>query len=300
MDVANASMYDGATALAEAAFLACDSTERDGIAVINSLNPGYRKVLETYCQVHDVEITDKLSDKSACAIVQNPDYEGSVHNLREYAEKAHAAGALLVASVSEPTSLALLEPPGQCGADIVAGDAQSFGNPISFGGPMLGFMAVKKELMKRIPGRLSGITNDASGKRGFVLTLQAREQHIRRERASSNICTNQALCALAATVYLALMGKTGLRNAAVQSYKRAHELQERLGKVGFMLENVKPFYNEFVVKCPVAPETVITSLAGNGIGAGVDLGNSRMLVCCTEKIAEKDIDDYIKAVEGLL
>jgi glycine dehydrogenase subunit 1 len=300
MDVANASMYDGATALAEAVFLARDATERGEVAVLTPLNPNYWKVLDTYCSAHGVKITAGLSDKSACAVVQNPDFEGDVHDIAGYAEKAHAAGALLIVSVPDPTSLALLEPPGRCGADVVAGDAQSFGNPVSFGGPLLGFMALRKEHMKRIPGRLAGMTNDSAGKRGFILTLQAREQHIRRERASSNICSNQALCALAATAYLALMGKTGLRSAAVLSYKRSHALREKLGRLGFSLENKRPFYNEFVVKCPVAPAKIIEHLAKQGIAAGVDLGNDRMLVCCTEKITEEDIDGYAKAVEGML
>jgi glycine dehydrogenase subunit 1 len=300
MDVANASMYDGATALAEAAFLACDATERDEIAIPVPLNPNYRRVLETYCKAHQVKISDEISDKTAGVIVQNPDYDGSVYDIRELADKAHAAGALLIVSVTEPTSLALLEPPGKCGADVVAGEGQGLGNPVCFGGPMLGYMAVKKEFTKRIPGRLAGLTTDDKGRKGFVLTLQAREQHIRRERASSNICTNQALCALAATVHLSLLGKTGLRNAAKLSYLRAHKLQEKLCGKGFTLENVKPFYNEFVVKCPVPPKKIISKLEKEGIAAGIDLGENRMLVCCTEKITEKDIDDYMNALGAVL
>jgi glycine dehydrogenase subunit 1 len=300
MDVANASMYDGASALAEAAFLSCDATERDEIAVITALDPNYMRVLRTYCEAHGIQISRELTDRCACVIVQNPDFEGNVHDIMSFAEKAHGLGALLVVSVTEATSLALLEPPGSCGADIVAGEAQAFGNPVSFGGPMLGYMAVKREHLKRIPGRLSGMTTDSSGRMGFVLTLQAREQHIRRERASSNICSNQALCALSATVYLALMGKTGLRNVANLSYLRAHRLQERLSGLGFRLENSKPFYNEFVVKCPVNPEKIIHALAKRGIAAGADLGNHRMLVCCTEKNSETDIDEYVKTVEGML
>lgn len=300
MDTANASMYDGATTLAESVFLACNDTGRDEVAVMNTVNPYYLEVLKTYCEGHGIKINDKLDDKSACAIVQNPDYEGSVHDIQEYAKMTHAAGALLIVSVVEPTSLTLLEPPGKCGADIVAGEAQSFGNPMSFGGPMLGYMAVKKELMKRIPGRLSGMTVDGNGRRGFVLTLQAREQHIRRERASSNICSNEALSVLAATVYLSLLGKPGLRSVSRLSYQRAHELQQRLSDLGFKLENKYPFYNEFTVKCPVKPGIIIDSLAEKGIGAGINIGDDRMLICCTEKITQKDIDDYTKAVEVLL
>ena len=300
MDVANASMYDGATALSEGAFLACDATDRNEVAVLNKINPNYFRVLKTYCKAHGVTLTDTLSDKSACAIVQNPDYEGSVNNINEYAELTHRFGALLVVCITDPTSLAIIEPPGNCDADIALGDAQSFGNPISFGGPLLGFISVKKDLMKKIPGRLAGMTTDINGKKGFVLTLQAREQHIRRERASSNICSNEALCALAATVYLSFMGKKGLQNAAKLSYARAHLLQQKLCQIGFTLENNKPFYNEFTVKCPKEPGEIITALSKKGIGAGIDLGNQKMLICCTEKIREQDIDEYIDALRCIL
>ncbi len=300
MDVANASMYDGASALAESAFIACDATGRNEVAVLNALNPNYARVLKTYCDAHGIKIRNEVTEKSACVVVQNPDFEGNVHQLEEFAEKAHGVGALLVACVVEPTSLALLKPPGECGADIVAGEAQALGNPVSFGGPFLGYIAVKKEQMKRIPGRLCGITTDAKGNRGFVLTLQAREQHIRRERAGSNICSNQALCALAATVYLSLMGKTGLRNVAKLSYERAHELQRRLCEMGFQLENKKPFYNEFVVKCPVKPRKITGALARKGISAGMELGGERMLVCCTEKNSEQDVEEYAGAVKAVI
>ncbi|MFH0818050.1 MAG: aminomethyl-transferring glycine dehydrogenase subunit GcvPA [Candidatus Micrarchaeota archaeon] len=302
MDVSNASMYDGASATAEATFIACDITSRGEVTVLSKLNPNYEKVLRTYCESRGVKVTSELSSNSACALVQNPDFEGNVCDLAELAKKAHAVGALLVVSIAEPTSLAILKAPGECGADVVAGDAQGFGNPVSFGGPMLGYIAVKKDFVKRIPGRLCGMTTDSKGKPGFVLTLQAREQHIRRERASCNICSNEALCALAATVYLALMGKTGLTNVAKLSYERAHKLQGKLSEMGFALENAKPFYNEFAVKCPgsVSPKRIIASLEKKGIAAGFDLGGGRMLVCCTEKNTEQDIEDYVNAARGLL
>ncbi|MFH1470628.1 MAG: aminomethyl-transferring glycine dehydrogenase subunit GcvPA [Candidatus Micrarchaeota archaeon] len=300
MDVTNASMYDGASATAEAAFMACDLTDRDEIAVLNPLNPNYERVLRTYCESRGVKITKEVGGKTACVLIQNPDFEGNVWKLEEFASKAHEKGALLVVSVSEPTSLAILKAPGECGADIVAGEAQGLGNPVSFGGPMLGYISVKKEFVKRIPGRLCGLTTDSKGKKGFVLTLQAREQHIRRERASCNICSNEALCALATTVYLALMGKTGLANVAKLSYERAHSLQKKLSGLGFALENEKPFYNEFVVKSPVKTRKLIASLEKKGISAGVDLGNDRMLVCCTEKLSEQDVQYYVEAVRGLI
>ncbi len=300
MDVSNASMYDGASATAEAAFIACDITERSEIAVLNKLNPNYEKVLRTYCESRGVKITGELTQKSACVLVQNPDFEGNVHELEEFANRAHEAGALLVVSVAEPTSLAILKAPGECGADVVAGEAQGFGNPVSFGGPMLGYIAVKKDFVKRIPGRLCGMTTDSRGKKGFVLTLQAREQHIRRERASCNICSNEALCALAATAYLALMGKTGLANVAKLSYERAHELQKKLGELGFALQNTKPFYNEFAVKCPIKPKKLIAALEKRGIAAGLGIGEDRILICCTEKLSEQDVEDYVNVVRGLL
>jgi len=215
MDVANASLYDGASALAEAALMAAAYTGRKRITVGNNINPQYFEVLKTYCDVADLEISrNPACEETACVLTQNPDFYGNVENLFYLSEQAHKAGALFVTCVVEATSLAIIEPPGNYGADIVVGEGQSFGIPVNFGGPYLGFMAVRDYLLKKMPGRISGMTTDNAGNRGFVLTLQAREQHIRRERATSNITTNVALNALAATVYLALMGRTGLTRVA--------------------------------------------------------------------------------------
>ncbi|MDQ3807505.1 MAG: aminomethyl-transferring glycine dehydrogenase subunit GcvPA, partial [Thermoproteota archaeon] len=210
MDVANASLYEGASALAEAALLSSSYTGRDSIFVKEGLHPQYLEVLQTYCEGAELTLTDKIDNNTACVIAQNPDFYGTVENLHYLAEQAHRVGALFTTCAVEPTSLAILEPPGRYGADIVVGEGQSFGIPLSFGGPYLGFIAVKDFLLKKLPGRICGMTTDSRGNRGFVLTFQAREQHIRRERATSNITTNHALMALAATIYLALMGRSGL------------------------------------------------------------------------------------------
>ncbi|OLC23390.1 MAG: hypothetical protein AUH71_04535, partial [Thaumarchaeota archaeon 13_1_40CM_4_48_7] len=256
MDVANASLYEGSSALAEAAMLSCSYTGRNHIFVKEGLHPQYLEVLQTYCEGAEITVTDRIDNNTACVIAQNPDFYGNIENLQHLSEQAHTAGALSVTCIVEPTSLAVLEPPGNYGADIVAGEGQSFGIPLSFGGPYLGFMAVRDFLLKKLPGRICGMTTDSRGNKGFVLTFQAREQHIRRERATSNITTNQALMALASTIYLALMGRSGLRRVARLSYARAHLLNEKLAKVGFKNLNTKPFYNEFVVKVPGSAEAL--------------------------------------------
>jgi len=299
MDVANASLYDGSSALAEAALMASSYTRRNKIFVKEGLHPQYLEVLKTYCQGANLEITSTLDDNTACVVAQNPNFYGNIEDLRALSEKAHSVGALFVVCVVEPTSLAILEPPSSFGADIVVGEGQSFGIPISFGGPYLGFMAVKDFLLKKIPGRLCGMTKDSKGRQGFVLTLQAREQHIRRERATSNITTNVALTALAATIYLSLMGRTGLTRIARLSYSRAHLLFEKLKGLGFQLLNDKPFYNEFLVKSPKPSETVGSALLQNGILGGLDLGNDELLLCCTEMNSLQDIEKFVSIVDGV-
>ncbi|MEM2759431.1 MAG: aminomethyl-transferring glycine dehydrogenase subunit GcvPA [Nitrososphaerales archaeon] len=300
MDVANASLYDGASALAEAALMSSSYSGRNRIFVKNGLHPQYHEVLRTYCEATDLEITSKIDDKTACVIAQNPDFYGNIENLLALSEQAHKNGALFVTCVVEPTSLAILQPPGNYGADIVIGEGQSFGIPLSFGGPCLGFMAVKNFLLKKIPGRICGITTDSEGNRGFVLTLQAREQHIRRERATSNITTNEQLMALAATIYLALMGRSGLTRVAKISYNRAHLLLEKLQSIGFNSLNEKAFYNEFLVKAPTSCERITSALLENGILGGLDLGEDQLLVCCTEMNTIEDIENYVSLVKGML
>lgn len=297
MDVANASLYDGASALAEAALMAASYTGRKQISVGNNINPQYFEVLKTYCNGADLEITrNPANEETACVLTQNPDFYGNVENLFYISEQAHKAGALFVTCVVEPSSLAIIEPPGNYGADIVVGEGQSFGIPVNFGGPYLGFIGVRDYLLKKMPGRIAGMTTDFEGNRGFVLTLQAREQHIRRERATSNITTNVALNALAATVYLALMGRTGLIRVAKLSYESAHLLQSRLSALGFQTLNKLPFYNEFLMKTPTPSNTILANLAKNGICGGLDLGEDRLLICCTEMNTIQDIDDFVSVV----
>jgi glycine dehydrogenase subunit 1 len=298
MDVANASLYDGASALAEAALLSCSYTGRDRIFVKERLHPQYLKVLQTYCEGAELTLTNRIDNNTSCVIAQNPDFYGNVENLYYLAEEAHRAGALFTTCIVEPTSLAILEPPGKYGADIVAGEGQSFGIPLSFGGPYLGFIAVKDFLLKKLPGRICGMTTDSTGNRGFVLTFQAREQHIRRERATSNITTNQALMALAATIYLALMGRSGLTRVAKMSYARAHLLNEKLEKADFRNLNTKPFYNEFIVKVPGSAEAIASRLLKKGILGGFNLGDDNLLICCTEMNSVQDIDDFVSAIAG--
>ena len=259
MDVSNGSLYDGSSALAEAALLSSSYKGRNSIFVSKGLNPEYFKVLKTYCEGAELTITNEF-----------------------------------IVCVIEPTSLAILEPPGNYGADIVVGEGQSFGLPMNFGGPYLGFIAVKNFLFKKIPGRICGMTTDISGNKGFVLTFQAREQHIRREKATSNITTNVALMAIASTIYLSLMGRTGLVSVAESSYSRAHYLRDKLESVGLTALNTKPFYNEFIMQTPFGTsKRILSNLLGNGILGGYDLGEDKMLICCTEMNPIKDITSFV-------
>lgn len=298
MDVANASLYEGASALAEAVLLSSSYTGRNRIFVKDGLHPQYMQVLQTYCEAAELRLTDKIDNDTACVIAQNPDFQGNIENMHYLADQAHRVGAIFTTCIVEPTSLAIFEPPGNYGADIVAGEGQSFGIPLSFGGPYLGFIAVRDFLLKKLPGRICGMTTDSRGNRGFVLTFQAREQHIRRERATSNITTNQALMALAATIYLSLMGRSGLTKVAKLSYARAHLLNEKLSKIGFRNLNTKSFYNEFVVKAPEPADIIQSRLLKKGILGGVNLGEDNLLICCTEMNSVQDIDDFIAAIKG--
>jgi len=256
MDVANASMYDGATALAEAVFLAVRATGRSEAFVSSALHPEYRKVLKTYATAADIKITElpfdaktgrtlcpsSFSSSYSCLVLSQPNFFGCIEEVKGLADKVHAAGALLIVSV-DPISLGLLKPPGEYGADVVVGEGQSLGNPRNFGGPGLGIFAVKQALIRQIPGRLVGKTVDIDGKVGYTLTLQAREQHIRRERAASNICSNEALCALAATVYLTLLGKKGFKKIAELCLDNTEKLKKKHGAVFSA-----PTFKEFVTK----------------------------------------------------
>jgi glycine dehydrogenase subunit 1 len=294
MDISNGSLYDGSSALAEAALLSSSYKGRSSIFVSRGLNPEYFKVLKTYSEGAGLTVSNELNDDTACVIAQNPDFYGNIGNLRYLSEQAHKIGALFVVCVIEPTSLAILEPPGNYGADIVVGEGQSFGLPMNFGGPYLGFIAVKNFLLKKIPGRISGMTTDSNGKRGFVLAFQAREQHIRREKAGSNITTNVALMAIASTIYLSLMGRTGLVSVAESSYSRAHFLRDKLASIGLSSLNTEPFYNEFIMQAPFGTSRkILSNLFGNGIIGGYDLGEDKMLICCTEMNRIKDIASFV-------
>jgi glycine dehydrogenase subunit 1 len=317
MDVANASIYDGASSLAEAALMAHAATERDEIVLARGVHPLYRRVTATYCagprlRLRDVPGPDGVLDldaarklvtgKTAALVVQSPSFHGCLEDVAAAAEVAHAAGALLVV-VADPVNLGVLEAPGRQGADIVVGEGQGLGVPLSFGGPNLGVFAARAALVRRLPGRLVGATVDRDGRRGFVLTLQTREQHIRRARATSNICTNVALCALMATIYLSTLGKEGLRRVGELSAAKAHYAAERLTQVpGVSLRFDQPFFKEFTLRLPKAPERVVTRLLKRRILAGVPLKPfdrslaDCLLVAVTEKRTKDEIDAFADAL----
>jgi len=317
MDVANASIYDGASSLAEAVLMAMAVTERGEVVLARGVNPLYRRVVATYGEGPGVKLRDAQSPdgvvdpdaarklvggKTAALVVQSPNFWGCLEDLGAAAEVAHAAGALLIV-VSDPVNLGVLEAPGRLGADIVVGDGQGLGVPLSFGGPYLGVFAAKQELVRRMPGRLVGATVDRDGRRGFVLTLQTREQHIRRAKATSNICTNVALCALMATIYLATLGKEGLVRVGELSAAKAHYAAERLSRVpGVSLRFTAPFFKEFTLRLPKSPERVVARLAKQRMLAGVPLKSfdrhlgDCLLVAVTEKRTKDEIDAFADAL----
>jgi len=305
MEVANAGMYDGATSLAEAALMACRVTKREKVALADSISPAYTDVIRTYCQSQDIAVetvnpsSPNLDAETACIVLQYPNYFGYIEDLQKLVDSAHAQGALAVVS-TDPTAMGMFQTPGHYGADIVTGDGQPLGIPSSYGGPYVGLFATKQEYIRQMPSRLSGRTVDKNGKTGYVLTLQTREQHIRRERATSNICTNEALYALAATVYLAAMGKQGLRQVAELCYHKAHYAAAEIGKLpGFSMPIDAPFFQEFVVQCPAPPAEINKKLMDRNILGGLDLGRqipNGMLLCVTEMSSRKDIDSLVAAL----
>jgi glycine dehydrogenase subunit 1 len=315
MDVANASHYDGATALQEAIAMSIDHTERKKVVISSAVNPQYRTVVKSLFKqlgitiievahvrgVTPVSTLKEAAEGAACIVLQNPNFLGGIEDLAGMAGVAHEAGALAVASVN-PMSLALLKPPGECGCDIAVGEAQPLGIEMGFGGPWCGFIAAKLENIRAMPGRIVGQTVDADGQRGFVLTLQAREQHIRREKASSNICTNQALMALRATIYLETLGPGGLRRVAELCVRRAHELVEKIAKVeGVRVPYTAPFFHEAVIELPHASRT-LERLLEKGFLGGLYLQpyyrdlREHVLLCCTERNTSADIDAFVGAV----
>jgi glycine dehydrogenase subunit 1 len=321
MDVANASMYDGASACAEAVLMAIRLTRRKRVLLSRALNPRYRATVATYCLYLDLELIDvavaddgrtdlkdlaaKLDNTTAAVVAGYPNYFGVVEDLAALSERAHEAGARMVAAVAEPVALGLLKPPGELGADIVAGDGQSFGLPLAYGGPYVGFFTVRQKDLRAMPGRLVGETTDLDGQRGFVLTLSTREQHIRREKATSNICSNQGLCALVTTIFMSLLGKQGLREMAGQNLaKAAYARQQLAGVKGFSLVFDGPSFNEFVVRSVEPVADVLGRLEKNGILGGIALGDDYpeladcFLVCVTEQNQRSEIDALVAALQG--
>ena len=315
MDVANASMYDAATAMAEAAIMAAELTGRKRVTVLNSVHPSYRQVLETYLRHMNIgidaaadaaELGEQTSEDTAAVIVQHPNFFGTLEDMERLGQEAHAKGALLIACV-DPISLGLLTPPGEYDADIVVGEGQALGCPMGYGGPLLGFFACKTKFMRRLPGRIVGQTTDGDGKRAFVMTLRTREQDIRRERATSNICTNVALFALAATVYMATMGRKGLTQVAELCLQKTHYAASEIAKLpGCSLAFPdKPFFKEFVVKTPGDPIEINKKLMEQGIIGGLalnqlypEMGNA-MLICVTEQRTKEEIDALVTALGSI-
>jgi len=314
MDVANASMYEGASALAEAALMSCDATRRKKVLVLQTVHPEYRQVMRTYLPPRGVDLvevpyTDGVTDLSALeaalqediagVLVQNPNFFGSLEKAEEIGQLAHAKGALLVMAVN-PISLGLLKTPGENGADIVVGEGQALGNPLNFGGPYLGFLATREKYVRRMPGRIVGVAADKNGKKGYVLTLQAREQHIRREKATSNICSNEALCALAFTMHLSALGKSGIRELAYLNLQNAHYASREIAKIsGMALAFSGSFFHEFVIKTKIKPAKVNALLLEGQIIGGLDLArfypelDHHLLFCVTETKRKADIDRLV-------
>ncbi len=317
MDIANASMYDGSTAMAEAVLMAERVTKRSKVIASAAVHPQYLEVAQTYVQHAGIELQQSLyctetgttlpeslsaiDDQTAAVVVQSPNFFGCIEDLQALSEAAHAHGALLIVAVTEAMSFGLLRSPGACGADIVVAEGQSFGVPLSFGGPYVGLFATRDKYARQIPGRLVGEAYDKQGRRGFVLTLATREQHIRREKATSNICTNEGLIALASTIYLETMGRRGVQEAAHQCTQKAHYAAGLIGALeGFSLPFSGPFFNEFVVRAPVAASPMLDKLAREkGIDGGIALSRfdasrpNDFLVCVTETNTRAQIDALV-------
>ncbi len=318
MDVANASMYDGATSAAEAVLMANRVTQKKRVLISGNLHPHYREVITTMAsltgftaEVHPAnpfggeDLAARLDDATSCVIVQNPDFFGRLGDFTKLAEACHAKGALLIVAVTEIVSLGLIKPPGAMGADIVVAEGQSFGNGLNFGGPYVGLFACREKFLRQMPGRLCGESVDADGRRAFVLTLSAREQHIRREKATSNICTNSGLCALAFTIHLSLLGEAGLTKLAALNHAKAVQLAEKLAVVpGCKVVN-DSFFNEFTLQLPRPAVEIVEKLAERPILAGVPVSRllpddpvttNLLLVTATELTTDKDMADLCQAL----
>jgi glycine dehydrogenase subunit 1 len=300
MDVANAGMYDGASALAEACLMACRVTRRERIAVHSSVNPAWLEVVRLYAHGPDLAVDvvedDGLTEGHACLAVQQPAFLGDLIDVRELSDAAHAAGGLYITTV-DPISLGMLAPPGEFGADVVVAEGQCLGWPVNFGGPWLGLFACRGEYVRQMPGRIVGRTTDLEGRTGYVLTLQTREQHIRRERATSNICTSQQLVGLAATVYLTTVGKQGLRQVAEACYHKAHYAAGLISEIdGYLIDLSVPFFKEFVVRCPRSPAEINRRLLERDTIGGLDISDrveNGTLVCVTEMNTREEIERLV-------
>ncbi len=321
MEVANASMYDGSTSMAEAFLMSQRVTRRDKVVIAETVHPEYLEVAKTYTQHGDLtmetvhfdkesgrvlaEDLGKLDDKTAALVVQSPNFFGCVEDLRSLADKAHEVGALLIVVVTEAISFGLLSP-GEFGADIVVAEGQSFGIPMSYGGPHVGLFACKEKYVRNMPGRLAGIAYDKNGNRGFVLTLATREQHIRREKATSNFCTNQGLIALAATIYMETMGKRGLQEVAMQNAQKAAYAKKQIGEIeGFSIPFSSPTFNEFIVRAPKNANEILEKLrTENSIIGGLALSKyysdnpNDFLVCVTETNTKAQIDSLVEGLKS--
>ncbi|HEV8588604.1 MAG TPA: aminomethyl-transferring glycine dehydrogenase subunit GcvPA [Pyrinomonadaceae bacterium] len=322
MDIANASMYDGSTAMAEAVLMAERVTRRSKVIASSAIHPEYLDVAHTYVQHAGIELQHSpygseagttspdsltgLDDKTAAVVVQSPNFFGCIEDIQALSDKVHAVGALLIVVVTEAVSFGLLRSPGACGADIVVAEGQSFGVPLSFGGPYVGLFATREKYARQIPGRLVGEAYDSKGRRGFVLTLATREQHIRREKATSNICTNEGLIALAATIYLETMGPRGIAEVANQCTQKAHYAARNISEIeGFSIPFSAPFFNEIVVRAPVEAAPLLATLARErGIDGGIALSRydasrpNDFLVCVTETNTREQIDALIEGLKA--
>lgn len=319
MDVANASMYDGSTATAEAVMMAARVTRRGKAVLSGGVHPHYARTVETLAQVAGVEVQrldsaidgeaavlEAIDAGTACVVVQTPNLFGTVTDVSAIAAAAQAKGALLIVVVTEIVSLGLLKSPGEMGADIVVAEGQSIGNALNFGGPYVGLFAAREKYVRQMPGRLCGETVDADGRRGFVLTLSTREQHIRRDKATSNICTNSGLCALSFSVHMSLLGETGLRKLAAVNHAKARELHAELAAVPGVEILTKRFFNEFAIRVPGSAASLVETLAGQGILGGVPVSrlsprgemDDVLLVCATETTTTSDIAALAAALKG--
>tara|TARA_Y100000296_G_scaffold15111_1_gene17756 strand:- start:47353 stop:48639 length:1287 start_codon:yes stop_codon:yes gene_type:complete len=297
--VANASMYDGATSLAEAVLMAnrLHKNSRTGVCIAETLHPHYKETLETYITHTSLKLDAHVSQNTACVVVPYPTFYGEVPNLDKYRKICDETGAKLIICVTEIVALGLLQPPQQ--ADIVVGEAQSIGIPLSYGGPALGFFACKQDYLRQLPGRIVGETTDVDGRRSFVLTLNTREQHIRRDKATSNICTNEGLCALAFTVHASLLGEQGFKKLALLNHGKAQQLAKVYEQAdGFKVLN-KTYFNEFVVQPPQKADKITTHLHKSGIIAGYPISDHKLLVCATETNTDHDFEQLAQALKSL-